>query len=168
MKALIISADNFEDLELFVPYHRLKEEETQVDIASMKKGKIKGKHGYEVKVNKTLEQVNPDEYDILILPGGRAPEIIRKEKKAVEIAKDFFQKNKPISAICHGPQLLITAGLLKGKHVTSYKSVAQEIRDAGAIYENREVVVDGNLVTSRQPSDLPAFLRETMSILKKK
>jgi len=118
-------------------------------------------------VNKTLQEVNSDEYDILIIPGGRAPESVRKDKKALEIAKNFFQKNKPVSAICHGPQLLITADLIKGKHATSYKSVAQEMKDAGVIYENKEVIIDGNLVTSRQPSDLPAFLRETISMLKR-
>lgn len=168
MNALIISADNFEDAELLVPYYRLKEEGIQVDIASVKKGKIKGKHGYEVEVDKTLKEVNPDDYDILILPGGKAPETIRKEKEAITIAKHFFQKNKPVSAICHGPQTLISAGLLKGMHATCYKSVAQEMKDAGAIYEDREVVVDKNLITSRQPSDLPAFLRETMKMLKKR
>ena len=119
-----------------------------------------------VAVDKTLQEVRPGDYDILILPGGKAPEAIRKEKAAIEIAKYFFQKNKPVSAICHGPQTLITAGLLKGRHATCYKSVAQEMKDAGAIYEDKEVLVDGNLVTSRQPSDLPAFLRETMKLLK--
>ena len=167
MRVLIVSADNFEDSELLVPYYRLKEEGIAVDIASMGKGKIQGKHGYQVEVDKTLKEVKPDDYDLLILPGGKAPEAIRKEEEAVGIAKDFSRKNKPISAICHGPQLLITADLVKGRHATCYKSVAQELRDAGAIYEDREVIVDGNLVTSRQPSDLPAFLRETMKILKK-
>ncbi|NUO09557.1 MAG: type 1 glutamine amidotransferase [Candidatus Brocadia sp.] len=167
MKALIISADNFEDSELLVPYYRLKEEGIEVDISSMKKGTIKGKHGYEVQVDKTLQEVSPDDYDILILPGGKAPDVIRKEKAAVEIAKHFFQKNKPVSAICHGPQTLITAGLLRGRHATCYKTVAQEMRDAGAMYEDKEVVVDGNLVTSRQPADLPAFLREMMKMLKR-
>lgn len=167
MKALIISADNFEDSELLVPYYRLKEEGIEVDIASMRKGTIRGKHGYEVKVDETLEEVRSDDYDILVLPGGRAPETIRKDKKAVEIARDFLQKNRPVSAICHGPQLLITAGLVKGKRATCYKSVAKEMKDAGVLYEDKEVVVDGNLVTSRQPSDLPLFLKETMKMLKR-
>ncbi|MBI4689929.1 MAG: type 1 glutamine amidotransferase [Nitrospirae bacterium] len=168
MKALIISADNFEDTELLVPYYRMKEDDIHVDIASMKKGKIKGIHGYEMNVDKTLKEVNPDDYAVLILPGGKAPEAVRKEKEAIEIARHFFEKKKPVSAICHGPQTLITAGLLKGRHATCYKSVAQEMKEAGAIYEDKEVVVDGNLVTSRQPSDLPAFLRETMKLLKNK
>jgi protease I len=168
MRALIISADNFEDTELLVPYYRLKEEEIEVDIASIKKGAIKGKHGYEVDVDKTLKEVDPDDYDILILPGGKAPETIRKDNNALAIAKDFFYKNKPVSAVCHGPQTLISAGLLKGKHATCYKSVAKEMKDAGVLYEDKEVIVDGNLVTSRQPSDLPAFMRETMKFLRKK
>ncbi len=134
----------------------------------MRKGKIKGKHGYEVKVDKTLEEAQSRDYDLLILPGGKAPEAIRKEEEALKIAKDFFQENKPVSAICHGPQILITADLLKGRRATCYRSVAQELKDAGAIYEDREVIVDGNLVTSRQPSDLAAFLRETMNMLRKK
>jgi protease I len=145
----------------------LKEEGLEVDIASMKKGKIRGKHGYEVEIDKTLEEINPDEYTILILPGGKAPDAIRKEKKALDIARDFFNNDKPVSAICHGAQTLISAGLLKGRKATCYKSVAQEMRDSGAFYEDRGVVVDGNLVTSRQPSDLPFFIRETMKNIKK-
>jgi protease I len=166
MKVLIISADNFEDTELLVPYYRFREEGIVVEIASMKKGKIKGKHGYEVEVDKVLKEVDPAGYDLLFLPGGKAPEAVRKEKEALEIARHFFRDNKPVSAICHGPQTLISAGLLKGRRATCYKSVAPEMKEAGALYEDSEVVVDGNLVTSRQPSDLPALLRETMKKLK--
>lgn len=166
MKALIISADNFEDTELLVPYYRLQEEGIEVDIASINKGKIKGKHGYEVEVNKTLKEIKTDQYDILILPGGKAPETIRKEKEALDIARHFFEKNKPVAAICHGPQTLISAGLLKGRHATCYKTVASELKESGAIYEDREVVVDGNLITSRQPTDLPSFLREIIKKIK--
>lgn len=168
MKALIISADNFEDTELLVPYYRLREEGIEVDIASPQKGLIKGKHGYEVEANKSLNEVNPDDYEILILPGGKAPGVVRKDTHALEIARHFFQKNKPVSAICHGPQTLITAGLLNGRRATSYKSVAQEMKAAGVRYEDAEVVVDGNLITSRQPSDLPAFMRELMKMIQKK
>jgi len=166
MKALIISADNFEDTELLVPYYRLKEEGIYVDIASIKKGRIKGKHGYEVEVNKTLKEVKPDEYDILILPGGKAPEAIRKEKEALDIARHFFEKNKPVAAICHGPQTLISANLLKGRHATCYRTVADELKASGALYEDKEVVVDGNLITSRQPSDLPSFMKEIIKAIK--
>lgn len=166
MKVLIISADNFEDTELLVPYYRMLEAGHEVDIASMKKGKITGKRGYEVEANRALRNVNPDDYDLLILPGGKAPGEIRKEQAALDIAKDFFVKSKPIAAICHGPQILISAGLMKGRHATCYRSVAPEMKEAGARYEDREVVVDNNLVTSRQPSDLPAFMREVVRMLK--
>ena len=166
MKALFISADNFEDTELLVPYYRFQEEGIQVDIASMKKGTIKGKHGYEIMANKTLDEVRPEEYAILVLPGGKAPEAVHREAKAQEISRFFFEKNKPVAAICHGPQILITAGLLKGRHATCYRTVVEELKAAGAIYEDKEVVVDGNLVTSRRPSDLPAFMREIMKVIR--
>jgi len=168
MKVLIISADNFEDTELLVPYYRMLEEGHAVDIASMKKGKITGKKGYEVEANRALKDVEPGDYDLLILPGGKAPEAVRKEQKALEIVRAFFDKNKPVAAICHGPQTLISAGLMKGKHATCYRSVAPELKEAGAAYEDKEVIVDGNLITSRQPSDLPAFMREIMNKIKKK
>ena len=165
MKALIISADQFEDTELLVPLYRFQEVGIKTDVAASGRGTIIGKHGYEVAVNKTLGEVNPDDYGILILPGGKAPETVRRAPKALEIARHFFTKNKPVAAICHGPQTLISAGLLRGRRATCYKSVAQEMKDTGAVYEDKEVIVDGNLVTSRQPSDLPAFMRETMKKL---
>lgn len=167
MKALIISADHFEDTELLVPYYRLKEGGFEVDIASISRGKINGKHGYEVSVDKALRDVHAKGYDILVLPGGKAPAALRKEPAALEIVKDFFLGNKPVAAICHGPQLLVTAGVLKGRRATCYHSVAEELKEAGALYEDSEVVVDGNLVTSRQPSDLPAFMRETLRMASK-
>jgi len=167
MKALIISADNFEDTELLFPYYRLKEEGIHVDIASINKGKIKGKHGYEVEIDKSLRDIRPDDYEILILPGGKAPEVIRREKEALHIARHFFEKNKPVAAICHGPQTLVSANLLKGRHATCYRTVADELRASGAVYEDREVVVDGNLITSRQPSDLPSFMREIIKAIRK-
>lgn len=160
MKALIISADNFEDSELLEPYKHLRELGLEVDIASLQRGKIVGKHGTEVEANKSLEEVNPEEYDILVLPGGRAPSVLRHNEKAKEIARDFLEKDKPVFAICHGPQILISAGVMKGRKATAYRSVQPELKSAGAIVEDKEVVVDGNLVTSRQPSDIPAFLSE--------
>jgi protease I len=119
-----------------------------------------------VAVDKTLDEVNPDEYTILVLPGGAAPAAVRKEPKALDIARNFFARSKPVAAICHGPQILISAGLLQGRRATCYISVADELKEAGALYEDREVVVDANLVTSREPADLPAFMRETMKQLR--
>ena len=158
MRALIISADLFEDSELKIPYQHLRKLDASVDIASLKKGTIIGKHGFSADVTMTLDEVDPKRYDILILPGGKAPSVIRKEPKALEIARYFFEQNKPVAAICHGPQILISAGLLEGRVVTGYKSIAKELRNAGAIYKDEEVVVDKNLITSRQPSDINAFI----------
>jgi protease I len=166
MKALLISADNFEDTELLVPYYRLQEEGIETEVVSLRRGVIRGKHGYEVEVTKILNEVRPDDYDLLLLPGGKAPQTIRKEQKALDLVRSFMGAARPVAAICHGPQLLVSAGLLKGRHATCYSSVVQELKDAGALYEDREVVVDGNLVNSRQPSDLPAFMRETMKMLR--
>lgn len=168
MKALIISADNFEDTELLYPFYRLVEEGFQVDIASIKKGKIKGKHGYEVEANLSVEEVKPEGYDLLILPGGKAPQALRLNERVLEIVREFYKSGKVIAAICHGPQILISAGLLKGKKATSYKSVVKELEDAGVLYENREVVVDENIITSRQPTDLPFFMKEILKKFKRR
>lgn len=165
MKALIVSADGFEDSELLVPYYRLKEAGAEVIVAAPGGGTIKGKHGYEVAVDRTLVDVDPDDYTILILPGGAAPASLRTEPKALEIARSFFAAAKPVAAICHGPQILISAGLMQGRSATCYRSVAEELKAAGAHYEDWEVVVDGTLVTSRQPSDLPSFMRETIKLV---
>ena len=167
MRALIISADLFEDSELKIPYQQLRKLGASVDIASLKKGTISGKHGFSADVTMALDEVDPKRYDILILPGGKAPSAIRKEPKALEIARYFFKQNKPVAAICHGPQILISAGLLEGRVVTGYKSIAKELKNAGAIYKDEEVVVDKNLITSRQPSDMNAFIEAIKQCLNK-
>ena len=158
MKALIISADLFEDSELKIPYQSLREMGIQVEIASIKKGTITGKHGFNVYATITLNEVDPKQYEILILPGGKSPSLIRKENKALEIARYFFDHNKLVAAICHGPQILISAGLMEGRVATGYKSIADELKEAGAIYKDEKVVIDKNLITSREPSDLNAFM----------
>ena len=167
MKALIVSADHFEDSELLFPLYRLQEAGLAVDVASISRGKIRGKHGYEVVVDKALAEVDPQAYDLLVLPGGKAPATLRKEAAAIAIAQDFMRGDKPVAAICHGPQILISAGVLVGRRATCYRSVAEELKQAGALYEDQEVVVDGKLVTSRQPADLPAFMREMVRLLGK-
>jgi protease I len=165
MKALILSANDFEDSELLVPYYRLLEAGYSVDIASLSRDNIRGKHGYEVPVNKVFKDIVPGDYNVLILPGGKAPAAIRNDSAVQEIARSFFAEGKPVAAICHGPQILVSAGLLKGRRATCYDSVVPELKEAAALYENSEVVVDGNLITSRKPDDLPAFDRELARIL---
>ena len=162
MKALIVSGDLFEDTELLVPWYRLLEEDISVDIASSKVGSITGKHGYEVPVTLSLDQVDPAAYDLLILPGGKAPAKLRQNDKLLAIVRHFFAENKPVAAICHGPQILVTAGVLTGRKATCYQGVAEELQSAGADYQDEQVVVNGNLVTSRVPGDLPDFMREIM------
>ena len=164
MKALIISADGFEDMEMFYPYYRLKEEGWQVDLAAPKTGTITGKHAYGVNVDYPLSGINPEGYDLLVIPGGKAPEEVRLDPDAISIVKHFFDKNKPVAAICHGPQVLVSAGVLDGRKATSWKGVKDDVIAAGAIFQDREVVVDGNLVTSRMPGDLPAFMQEVFKL----
>jgi protease I len=164
-KVLILSADNFEDTELLVPLYRLREAGCNVDIASIRRDPIRGKHGYEVPVTKILSEINPSDYDVLLLPGGKAPAAIRNETKVQEIARFFMTQQKPVAAICHGPQILISAGLLRGRKATCYQTVVTELRESGAQYQDTEVIVDGNLITSRQPEDLPAFNRELMRLI---
>ena len=167
MKALIISGDLFEDTELLVPLYRLLEENIGVDIASINTGTITGKHGYKVTVPFSLDEIDPSSYDLLILPGGKAPAKLRENEKLLSIVRHFFDENKPVAAICHGPQILVSAGVLTGRKATCYKSVAKELKNTGADYRDEEVVVDGNLITSRIPADLPAFSREIMRKCKK-
>ena len=165
MKALILSADHFEDSELLVPLYRLQEAGHTVEVASVARGSIVGKHGYTVTVDKTFTEVDASAYAVLILPGGKAPAAIRHLPEVQAIARAFMAADKPVAAICHGPQILISAGLLVGRRATCYRSVNEELQAAGAHYEDREVVVDGRLVTARQPGDLPAFMREIMRLL---
>lgn len=171
-KALILTANEFEDMELFFPWFRLIEEGVDVDIAAPQLGVIQGEHGYTIKITRTIADVDPDQYDLLVVPGGfpnGAPATVRKNKYAQELARSFMVKNKPVAAICHGPWLLVSAGLVKGRHLTGFwhDGVPEEIRAAGGIYEDKEVVVDGNLVTSRWPMDLPAFVREMAKLIGK-
>ena len=158
MRALIVSADLFEDSELIEPLRQLEAKGVKVDIAAPQAGAITGKHGSQVQASLALAAVRPEDYDLLIIPGGKAPTRLRDIPQAVAIARRFLQANKPTAAICHGPQLLIATGLLSGRKVTSYHAVAPECEATGAIYRDRAVVVDGNVITSRQPGDIPAFM----------
>ncbi|MDQ1274714.1 MAG: protease [Euryarchaeota archaeon] len=132
----------------------------------MKKGPIKGKQGYQIEADIAFKDVNPADYDILVISGGKGPEKMRLNKDALEIAKYFFRENKPVAAICHGPQVLVSAGIIKGRKATCWIGIRDDIIAAGALYEDSEVVIDGNLVSSRSPADLYAFGREMIKLLK--
>jgi protease I len=170
-KALVLTADQFEDMEVYFPLFRLREEGWEVTVAAPTLETISGEHGYGLKPDITIDKANPDEYDLLLIPGGSpdgAPSTVSKIAKAREIAGAFFTKNKPVATICHGPYTLVSAGLVKGRHLTSYwhDGVPEEIKKGGGIWEDKEVVVDGNLVSSRWPMDLPAFMREIIQVTK--
>lgn len=171
-RAIILTADQFEDMELYFPMFRLLEAGWEVDVAAPEKVEIGGEHGYGLMPDKTIDEVNPDEYDLLLIPGGfpqGAPATVRKILKAQEITQSFISRDKPVAAICHGPWTLVSANVVKGRHLTSFwhDGVPQEIKKAGGIWLDQETVVDGNLVTARWPMDLPAFMRDVMRMVEK-
>ncbi len=166
-KIALLATDGYEQSELLSPRQALQEAGASVDIVSLKAGKIRGWKGSdwadEVTVDKAVAEVSSADYDALVLPGGLFnPDALRVNTEAIAFIKGFFgeQKNKPVGAICHGPWLLAEANVLKGRNITSYASIQTDMRNAGAHWEDREVVVDKGLVTSRKPDDLPAFNRK--------
>lgn len=166
MRALLITAPNYDDSEVLYPYYRLIESGFEVDVASFETGEISGKKYFKINADLTVDNINPAVYDCLMLPGGTAPEKLRQNDNVKNIAKYFFEKNLPVASICHGQQILISAGVLKGRKATCYPGIKDDLINAGAYYENKEVVVDGNLVTSRRPEDLPYFMREFIDLFK--
>lgn len=165
MRILFLSANDFEDIELIYSLHRLKEEGHEVYIASFERGKITGKHGYSVEIQLNFEEIDTDEFDALVLPGGRAPERVRLNEKAVAIARKMFEDGKPVATICHGPQILISAGVLRGRKGTSYAGIKDDMINADVNWVDEPVVVDGNWVSSRHPGDLYAGMREFVRLL---
>ncbi|HEY8388676.1 MAG TPA: type 1 glutamine amidotransferase domain-containing protein [Parasegetibacter sp.] len=166
-RVAILTENGFEESELMSPKQALEEAGATVDIVSPVKGKVKawkgGNWSIEVSVDKELASTSPDDYDALLIPGGVInPDKMRANKDCVEFVKHFLQANKPLGAICHGPQLLIETGMLKGRNMTSYKSVKTDLINAGVNWEDKEVIVDNGLVTSRSPEDLPAFNKKLL------
>jgi len=162
IKVAILATDGFEQVELTEPKKALQEAGFTVEVVSPKEGKIKAwdktDWGTEVQVDKTLQEANVDEYDGLVLPGGQInPDKLRTFPEAVEFVKNFHTQGKTIAAICHGPWLLIEAGIVSGKNLTSYHSIQTDVRNAGGNWSDQELVIDGNLITSRNPGDIPVF-----------
>jgi archaeal arginyl aminopeptidase len=173
VRAVVLTADKFEDMELFVPFFRLLDVGARADIAAPTGDDIGGEHGYTITPDLVIDDVNPDAYDLLIIPGGfpdGAPATVRDIPKAQEIARSFFEKNKPVASICHGPWLLASADLVRGRRLTSYwhDGVPEDIQKAGGLWEDAAVVVDNNLVTSRWPPDLPAFTAAMMELVEER
>lgn len=159
MKAVILVADGVEDLEFFYPYYRLQEAGIDVDVASPRAGTVTGKHGYRIETKKAISETKGEDYDIVILPGGKAPETLRSHPAVVDLVKHSFDEGKIVASICHGAQILISANVLHGRKATCAKSIKDDIVAAGADYHDEAVVVDGTLITSRTPNDLPSFCR---------
>ena len=164
-KIAILMTDGFEEVEYTEPRKALDEAGATSHVIALKSGKVKAwnsdKWGGEYDVDKTVDSANADDYDGLFLPGGVLnPDQLRMNKKAVEFATNFFKQKKPIAAICHGPQILIETGALKGRRMTSYPSIKTDLINAGVDWVDEEVVVDEGLTTSRKPDDIPAFINK--------
>jgi protease I len=161
-KVAILTENGFEEVELTSPKKALEDAGAEVRIVSPQKQKVKAwdkdHWSIELPVDVPLDTASPDDYDALMLPGGVLnPDQLRMNKKAVEFAQHFLETGKPVAALCHGPQLLIETGMLRNRNMTSYWSLKADLKNAGAIWEDKEVIVDNGLVTSRSPKDLPAF-----------
>jgi protease I len=161
----IVVADGFEESEFAKPLEALKDAGANVDVISLKAGKVKAwaekNWGKEYDVTKTIDDVNADDYDALVLPGGvMNPDQLRVNKGVIDFATEFMESKKPVAAICHGPWTLVETGTLEGRNVTSYPSIKTDLINAGANWSDEEVVVDNGLVTSRRPADLPAFCKK--------
>ncbi len=164
-KVLIITGPYCEDIEVLYPYYRLKEEGYEVVIATPDGNNVEGKHGYVIRADMSFDEVKPEDYDALVVPGGRAPERVRLYDSAKAIVRHFFDENKPVATICHGPQVLISAGVLKGRKGTSYIGVRDDLISAGVEYVDEPVVIDGKWVSSRHPGDLAVWMKEFIRVL---
>jgi protease I len=171
LRVAMLATDGFEQSELLEPRKALLEAGARVDVISPKAGgRIRGwnhkEWGEDVKIDEALDAVSPEDYDALVLPGGvMNPDALRMLPKAVTFVKAFFEARKPVAAICHGPWTLIETGAVRGRQMTSWPSLRTDITNAGGQWLDQEVVVDGNLVTSRKPDDIPAFNREVFKLL---
>jgi len=159
----ILATDGFEQSELLMPRDELVRAQAKVEIVSPKTDSIRGwNHDHwdrEVKVDRPLADARPEEYDMLVLPGGQInPDTLRTDPRAVAFVQDFVRSGKPVAAICHAPWLLVEAGVVQGRRMTSYHSIRTDVKNAGAEWIDQEVVRDGNLITSRSPDDLPVFI----------
>jgi protease I len=164
-KIIVLAEDLYEDLELWYPVLRLREEGAEVVIAGTGALAYKGKNGYPVTVDTSADKVAAGDFDAVVIPGGYAPDRLRRYPAVLSLVRDMFQQGKIVAAICHAAWVPISAGIMKGRRATCFSAIKDDVMNAGAQYEDAEVVRDGNLITSRQPSDLGAFCREIISAL---
>ena len=168
-KRVAILAENlYQEMELWVPYYRLKEEGAQVKVVGAGgASSYASKHGYPVGVDVQADQVKAVEFDAVVVPGGYAPDLMRRHPAMVSLVREAVQQGKVVAAICHAGWMLVSAGVLKGRQATSFSSIKDDMVNAGARWVDAEVVVDGPLITSRKPDDLPAFCRAIVAALTK-
>ena len=167
-KVAILAENLYQEMELWVPYYRLKETGAAVKVIGTGSAKsYTSKHGYPVAVDAAADEVKAKDFDAVIIPGGYAPDLMRRSTAMVGLVREAFQQGKVVAAICHAGWMLCSAGVLKGKTATCFHAIKDDMVNAGARYVDEEVVVDGNLITSRKPDDLPAFCREIVKALEK-
>lgn len=164
-RILIFAGPLFEDIELLYPLYRLREEGAEVVVAGLGEREYEGKKGHQVSTDTSVDEVFARDFDAVVVPGGYLPDHLRRSEKAIDIVREAFEEGKPIAAICHGPWLPVSAGITKGKRMTSFPSIRDDVVNAGADWVDEEVVVDGNLITSRKPADLGAFCRAIIAAL---
>lgn len=164
-RAVIITAANFQDEEFTYPYYRLLEEGFQVDVATPEKAIVYGKYGVPAKPTVGTDDLKANDYDLVILPGGfEAPDRLRIRQEVLRFVKEMYEANKLVAAICHGPWICISAGIMKGKKATGYISIADDIRNAGATYVEKNVVVDGNLITAPHYRNNGDFMKAILNL----
>ena len=167
-RVIILCAEDFQDMELMYPYYRLIEEGADVFVVGVKDGEYKGKYGYPVETNGSIEQYDPAECDAVIVPGGWAPDKLRRSKDVLNFIKAMDEEGKIVAAICHGPWVLVSAGVANGRRMTCFNAIKDDVVNAGAEYSDESVIIDENIVTSRTPDDLPDFCRAVIGLLQMK
>ena len=156
-RVAVVLANNFEDVEATSPIEALQAAGATTTVIGIELGTIKGKKGTEIEATHGFDQVSPDDFDMLVIPGGGSPENLRVHEPAVAFTRQFVESRKPVASICHGPQLLISAKVVAGRRLTGVNKIRDDITNAGAIYVDEPLTIDGNLITSRVPDDLPQF-----------
>lgn len=164
-KVIILAEDNYEDQELWYPYQRLREAGHLPIIAGKEKKIYKSKHGYPAKAQKSIREIKAAQYAGIIIPGGYAPDKLRMYPEVKRLVKQMDRKGKVVGAICHAGWVPVSAGIVKGRKMTCYQAIKDDVINAGAKYADKEVVIDKNLVTSRMPDDLPAYMKAILKLL---
>ena len=164
-RVALLVEDLYQDQEVWYPYYRLTEAGVDVTVVGTGKPEYKSKHGYPISAQASAEAVSAGQFDGVIIPGGYAPDILRRDPAVVRLVREANRQGKVIGAICHAGWVLCSAGVLRGKTVTGFSAIKDDLVNAGATYVDREVVRDGTLITSRKPDDLPAFMRAILEAL---